>query len=622
MKKFGYLEIRKKYIDYFVAHGHKEIASASLVPENDPSVLFTNAGMFPLVPFLLGEQHPSGTKLVNSQRCVRTGDIDEVGDASHCTSFEMLGNWSLNEYFKKEAINLTIDFLIDELGFDINGIYASVFEGNETSPKDTVSIEAWKELFSKHGIKAKVGKGERIQEFPKSKNWWELEAGGPCGPCSEIFFDTKKEACKEDCNINCDCGKFLELGNNVFMEYLKKDGKYSPLGKHNVDFGGGIERFSTICQGVSSFYEIDIYKPIFNKVKELSKTENLKSQRIVTDHIKAATWIIADGVVPSPNERGFVLRKLIRRSIDQAIELGIDFKFTRMVAEVAITQFAPVFPELETQRGNILNIIEEEEVKYCEGLGKVLKNFGSSERGMYIIGKAPTQPIIAGVTFDIGKDGQFHNAYGATFTLYETHGFPVKRTLEELKKINIDFDEKEILENHDKAFKAHQEKSRTLSKGMFKGGLADTSEMSKKYHTLNHLLLAALYNVLGSHVHQSGSNITPERLRLDFPNDTKLTTEQLKQVEDLVNEQIEKGLPVNYKEMSKTEALKIVKYASFIEKYPDMVKVYTIGDEKNPFSVEICGGPHVENTKELGHFKIIKEEAVSAGIRRIKGILE
>ena len=473
MKRFGYLEIRKKYIDYLVSLGHKEIASASLVPENDPSVLFTNAGMFPLVPFLLGEKHPNGTKLVNSQRCVRTGDIDEVGDASHCTSFEMLGSWSLNEYFKKEAINITIRFLVEELGFDIGKIYASVFIGNSDAPEDKESIEVWKELFKKYEIDAKVGKGERIQMLSKEFNWWELEAGGPCGPCSEIFFDTGKQPCGKDCDLSCSCGKYLELGNNVFMEYLKKDGKYSPLGRHCVDFGGGVERFSTICQGVESFYELDIYKPIFEKVKQISKVENIKSQRIVTDHIKAATWIITDGVVPSRTQQGYILRRLIRRSIRHAKILGIQSPFTKEIADIAITQFTPVFSELSQKREYILSVLEEEEIKFDKTLEKGLKEFEK--------------------LFNNVKE--FHNLNGETFTLYETYGFPIELTLEELKSKGVKFDEKEILDNHQKFFISHQEKSRTAAKGFFKGGLADTSEMSKKYHTLNHLLLASLYNI-------------------------------------------------------------------------------------------------------------------------------
>lgn len=595
-----YLEIRKKYLDFFKSKEHFEIPSASLIPENDPSLLFTNAGMSPLVPYLLGETHPGGKRLVNSQRCLRTGDIDEVGDESHCTTFEMLGNWSLNDYFKKEAIGYTMEFFIEVLRFDINKIYASVFQGDSDAPKDEDSIQIWKEVFKKYGIDTEAGKGQRIQELPKRKNWWELEAGGPCGPDSEIFFDTGKGPCGNDCDLSCDCGKYVEIGNNVFMQYLKKDGKYLPLGKHNVDFGGGLDRLAMILQNVESFFETDIYFPIFKKVQEISENENIKSQRIITDHIKAATWIIADGVSPSRTLQGYVLRRLIRRSVRHARNLGIDSLFTRNIGSIAIDQFSSVLPALSEKKEEILNILEEEEIRFGKTLEKGLREF---------------EKISSNIT-------EFKNENGESFMLYETYGFPIEITIEELKNKKISFDESKVLENHEKAFQAHQEKSRTASKGLFKGGLADTSDMSKKYHTLNHLLLSTLYNVLGNHIYQKGSNITPERLRLDFPHPQKLTEEELKKIENMVNEQISKALPISFKEMVKEEALKLVKYASFTEKYPDIVKVYIVGSEDNPFSVEICGGPHVQNTSELGRFKIIKEEGVALGIRRIKAILE
>lgn len=602
MKNLKYADIRAKYLSYLESKGHYIIPSAPLVPENDPTVLFVNSGMFPLIPYLMGEKHPNGTRLTDSQRSLRTGDIDEVGDATHCTTFEMLGNWSLNDYFKEEAINITVGLLVDEFQFDINNIYGSVFIGDDDAPKDTVAIEVWKQIFKARGIEAKIGIGERIQEYGKDKNWWGLEAGGPCGPCSEIFYDTGKKACGPDCHINCDCGKYVEIGNNVFMEYLKKDGKYFPLGKHNVDFGGGLDRWAMISQGVGSFYETDIYKPIFNKVVELSKTEILKSQRIVTDHIKAATWIIADGVVPGRTAQGYILRRLIRRSIRHARTLGIEGLFTRIVGEIAIDQFSVVHPLLTEKKELILNVLEEEEKKFNSTLDHGLKEFEK--------------------IFSVIKDNKFTNTNGETFKLYETYGFPIEMTLEELKTRGVEFNEDEVKKLHEEYFQKHQEASRQSTSGLFKGGLADTSEMSTKYHTATHLLLSALYKIVGPHIYQKGSNITPERLRLDFPNDTKLTDDQLKAIEELINEQIQKGLPVSYKEMPKEQALKIVKYAAFAEKYSDIVKVYTIGDEKDPFSQEICGGPHVENTKSLGHFKIVKEAGVAAGIRRIKAILE
>lgn len=581
MKNLSYIDIRNKYIDFFKKNNHEEIPSAPLVPENDPSVLFVNAGMFPLVPFLQGEKHPNGTRLVNSQRCIRTGDIDEVGDAYHYTAFEMLGNWSLNDYFKKEAIALTVKFFVEELGFDINKIYATVFMGDETSPKDTESIEIWKNIFKEYGIDAKVG--EKILEKGKEDNWWELSTGGPCGPDSEIFYE-----------IN---GELVEIGNNVFMEYLKVGNEYKDLGRHNVDFGGGLDRLACISQGVNSGYETDIYKPILEEVKSLSKNEILESQRIITDHIKAATWIIMDGVVPSRNQQGYILRRIIRRAIRHGRKLGIDGLFTRKIGDIAIQQFSPVWNKLETDKERILNILEDEEKKFSKTLENGLKELDR-----------------------IIKNGE--DLPTKSFKLYETYGFPIELTIEELQNRNIEFDEKNLLHGFQEAQKQHQELSRTSSAGMFKGGLADTSDMSTKYHTTTHLLLKALREVLGEHVYQKGSNITPERLRFDFPNEEKLTEQQIQKIEDIVNEQIHKELPVSFEEVSKEEALKLVPFAAFTEKYGDIVKVYYIGEKTNPYSIEICNGPHVTNTKELGTFKIAKQENIGAGIKRIKATLQ
>ncbi len=581
MKKLTYKEIRDKYIDFFKRNGHTEIPSAPLVPENDPSVLFVNAGMFPLVPFLQGEKHPDGTKLVNSQRCVRTGDIEEVGDTYHYTTFEMLGNWSLNDYFKEEALSMTLKFFVEELGFDINKIYATVFEGNASAPKDTTSIEIWKKLFQSYGIKAEVG--ERILEKGKADNWWELPTGGPCGPDSEIFYEVN--------------GQLVEIGNNVFMEYLKLGDEYRSLGRHNVDFGGGLDRLTAICQEVNGVYETDIYKPIFEKVKKLSQNNILESQRIITDHLKAATWIIMDGVLPGKTEQGYILRRLIRRAVRHGRKLGIQGLFTREVGDIAITQFSQIYEKLNTEREDILSILEEEEKKFTKTL----------ERGLRELDRL----IIDGT--DLATK---------TFKLYETYGFPIELTIEELRNRNINFNEAILLEGFNDQQAKHQEMSRTASAGLFKGGLADTSEISTKYHTTTHLLLATLRKILGSHIYQKGSNITPERLRFDYPSDTKLTPEQVKQVEDMINEQIQKALPITYDELPKEEALRLVPYAAFSEKYGDTVKVYYIGDRSQPYSIEICNGPHISNTKELGKFKIDKQENVAAGVKRIKAILE
>jgi len=368
MKTFKYSEIRKKYIDFFKSKNHKEIPSAPLVPENDPSVLFVNAGMFPLVPFLMGEKHPKGKRLTNSQRCIRTGDIEEVGNKYHCTAFEMLGNWSLNDYFKKEAINFTVEFFVKELGLEIENLYASVFGGEEDIPEDEVSISVWKDLFKKYDIEAKVGKGERIQKFGKKENWWGLDSGGPCGTDSEIFYDTGKEPCGDNCNLSCDCGKYVEIGNNVFLQYLKEKDNLKPLGRHNVDFGGGLERISALIQGVDNIYEIDIYKPILEKVQQLTtstpNSDEIKSQRIIVDHIKASTWIVMDGVFPGSNQQGYILRRLIRRAVRHGRKLGIEDPFTKEIAQIAIEQFGEIYPDLIKKKEKILQVIGKEEEKF------------------------------------------------------------------------------------------------------------------------------------------------------------------------------------------------------------------------------------------------------------------
>ena len=575
MNHLSYKEIREKYIKFFEQNNHKEINSAPLVPENDPSVLFVNAGMFPLVPFLQGEKHPSGTRLVNSQRCVRTIDIDEVGDAYHCTTFEMLGNWSLNDYFKKEALSMTLKFFVEELGFDINKLSVTVFKGDDKTPRDTESIKIWESLFKKYNVELKG----KITENGKEDNWWELPTGGPCGPDSEIFFDTGKEN--------------VEIGNNVFMEYLKSGNEYKDLGRHNVDFGGGLDRLACICQEVESIYETDIYKPIFEKVKELSKKDILESQRIITDHIKAATWIIMDGVTPSKTQQGYILRRLIRRAVRHGRKLEIEGLFTRDVAQVAINQFAPIWKELKNQEKYILDTIVEEEVKFSKTLQK---------------GLAELYRMVSREEVD-GKKA---------FILYETYGLPI----EVIQEILVEKNRKPVdINEFNEAEKSHRNLSRTASAGLFRGGLADTSEQSTKYHTATHLLLSALRKVLGTHVYQKGSNITPERLRLDFPNEEKLTDEQIKEVEHIVNEQIRLKLPITFEEMDKQDALSIVPFAAFEEKYGDILKVYYIGPKENPFSVEICNGPHVKNTSQLGEFKIVKQESIGSGIKRIKAIL-
>ncbi len=598
MKKLTYKQIRAKYVDFMRRKDHTEIANISLVPENDPSVLYVTAGMFPLVPFLLGEKHPAGERLTNVQRCVRTDDIEEVGDGTHFTAFEMIGAWSLNDYFKKEALENWWEFVVEEMEIDINRLYATVFAGNNFAPRDDESVQILKGIYAKYGVTANDGKGERIQYYGVEDNWWGLADGGPCGPTSELFYDSGKEPCGKDCHINCDCGKYIELGNNVFMEYLLKDGKYSPLGRHNVDFGGGLERLTSVIQGVKSNYDIDIYKPILDKVNELAKQSSTKSSRIVVDHLKSAAFIVMDGVVPGRSQQEYILRRLIRRAIRQGKLLGIEGLFTAEIVSVCIDQFADLYPQMDEDRENITKIIEDEEKKFAQTL----------RSGLKIIEKYI-------------EDGLDNNIGSTAFKLYETYGIPIEMFVEELESAEIKFDKDDLKKQFEMKKKEHQELSRTAAKGLFKGGLADTTDISKKYHTATHLLLAALRKIVGEHIYQRGSNITTERLRFDFPADEKLSPKTLQAVEDEINAQIKKDLPVNYKEMEKDEALKLVPFAAFDDKYGETVKVYYIGDEVDPYSIELCNGPHVDSTGEIGGIKIVKQENVGAGVKRIKAVV-
>ncbi len=607
MKNLTYAQIRQAYLDFFRKRDHAVIAGTGLVPEDDPTVLYVPAGMFPLVPYLLGEQHPEGTRLVNSQRCIRTVDIDTVGDAQHLTAFEMLGNWSLNDYFKEEAIEMTVSFYVEELGIPIDRIYASVFAGDDDAPIDDESIQAWKKVFAKYGIDAKVGQDERIYTYSKEENWWELPAGGPCGPDSEIFYDTGKEKCSDQCGPACDCGKYAEIGNNVFMQYQKEIGadgqvSYKPLGRHNVDFGGGLDRLAMISQGKDSVWETDINLPFFSKIQEMTRDseltpdEQIRSQRIITDHLKASAWIIADGVIPSNKERGYILRRLIRRAIRHINRLGGSHQeIISEVVPIIIQQFAPFHPKLQENKASILDTMTQEAGKFDKAMTKGLQHFNK------VMEKQPKE--ISGEE---------------AFYLYETYGFPVEVVTELAQERGIQVD----LDGFEKAQQAHKDLSRTASAGLFKGGLADDSVESRRLHTATHLLLAALRKHIGEHIYQKGSNITPERLRFDFPNDKKLTPEQLRTVEQQVNEWIKADLPISSEEVSKEEALQRVPFAAFDDKYGNVVKLYKIGEGGDTASVEICRGPHAKSTGELGHFKIVKQENVGAGVKRIKAILE
>lgn len=580
MKKFKANELKKEYIEFFKSKNHKEIKSASLIPENDSSVLFTTAGMQPLVPYLLGENHPSGRRIVDSQKCLRTVDIDDIGDSSHLTFFEMLGNWSLGDYFKEESIEYSFEFLTKHLMIPIEKLAVTVFEGDEDAPRDEVSAKKWEEL----GIKK-----ENIFYLPKKHNWWWAGEEGPCGPDTEIFYIFDKEKCCEECSPACDCSKYMEIWNNVFMEYNKTKEGLIPLKQKNVDTGMGLERIVTVSQNKNSVYDTDIFENTMNKINELSKEDNIISKRIVADHLRAASMLINDGTRPSNVDQGYILRRLIRRSLRHMRKLEIDYSLTKEIVQ-SITL------DLENQMGTIekdliLQTIIEEANKFSKTLNKGLKKLNEE--------------------INNAKDSLSGEI---VFRLYDTYGFPPEVTEEIAKEHNLKAD----METFNNLFKNHQEKSRQASTAKFKGGLKSTGEIETKYHTATHLLNQALKEVLGDHIHQKGSNITEERLRFDFSHPEKVSKEDLKRVEDIVNQKIKEDLPVTYKVMSKEEAVSSGAEAMFIDKYGDEVKVYSIGD----FSKEICGGPHVKSTKELGHFKIKKEESSSSGVRRIKAILE
>ena len=580
------IEIRNKYLNFFERHGHKVIPSAPLIPENDPSVLFNTAGMQPLVPYLLGQKHPEGTRLTDYQKCVRTNDIDEVGDNRHLTYFEMLGNWSLGDYFKEESIAMSFEFLTKELNIPAEKISVTCFAGDSDCPKDEVAAAAWK----KAGIPE-----ERIYFFGKDDNWWIAGEEGPCGPDTEMFYDTGKEKCSEECNPSCDCGKYVEIWNNVFMEYYKDKNGYRKLEQQNVDTGLGLERMTMLLEGKKTPFETELFAPVMDKLTELQKVDSIEARRIVAEHLRASIMIIADGGRPSNVDRGYILRRLLRRMTRYLNKLDIDLTNLPELVNIAIDAILELYPELEAKKQEITDVIVAEKDKFI----KTLKN---SEREFdKVASKAKAN----------GKDTIETES---VFTLYETYGFPPEMTEELAHEQGLKVD----MSDYQRLFKEHQDKSRLGSDQKFKGGLASSGEMETKYHTATHLLNAALKVVVSKDCHQRGSNITEERMRFDFNCDHKLTDEEKKAVEDLVNEWIEKDLPVTFETVKKEEAVKSGAECMFIEKYPDDVTVYTIGD----VSKEICGGPHVTNTGVLGHFKIKKEEASSAGIRRIKAVLE
>ena len=581
------IEIRNKYLNFFKKHGHVVIPSAPLIPENDPSVLFTTAGMQPLVPYLLGEPHPAGTRLTDYQKCVRTNDIDEVGDNRHLTYFEMLGNWSLGDYFKEESIQMSYDFLTKELGIPVEKLSVTCFAGDEDCARDEVTASCWK----KAGIPE-----ERIYYFGKDDNWWIAGETGPCGPDTEMFYDTGKPKCSPECNPSCGCGKYVEIWNNVFMEFYKDEiGKYSKLKQHNVDTGLGLERMTMLLEGKETPFETELFAPIMDKLVELQKVDNIASRRIVAEHLRSSMMIICDGGRPSNVDRGYILRRLIRRMVRHMNKLQISLDELSTLIDINVDNLKEMYPALEANKEIIKNVILEEKDKFVKTLEKGEKEFAKE------VGQVKEQ----GENIVPGK---------VVFRLYDTYGFPPEVTEELATENGMKIDK----EGFDKLFKEHQEKSRAGSEQKFKGGLASTGEMETKYHTATHLLNAALKQVLGSHVHQRGSNITAERMRFDFSHPAKMTDEEKQKTEDLVNEWIKEAIPVEHLEMKKDDAIKMGAEAMFIEKYGDIVSVYKIGD----VSIELCGGPHVSNTSKLGHFKIKKEESSSSGIRRIKAILD
>jgi len=577
-------ELKKKFLEFFKNKNHAVIPSSSLIPENDPAVLFTTAGMHPLVPYLLGQKHPSGKRLANCQKCLRTDDINEVGDSTHLTFFEMLGNWSLGNYFKEDAINYSYEFLTKHLKLDPKRLHVSCFKGDKDAPKDKESEKIWLSL----GISKK-----HIYFFGKKENWWG-PAGktGPCGPDTEMYYDTGKEKCSQDCMPGCYCGKYVEIWNDVFMQYNKNnENKFLELKQKNVDTGMGLERTCMILQNKSSVFETDLFYDIIEKIKELGSKKDVKAERIIADHLRASVFILAEKIPPSNIEHGYVLRRLIRRAVRYGHLIGINNKFAKEIANVIIKIYKKDYDELEKNKEFILNELEVEEEKFERTLINGLKLL---------------EKEIPKLKNKINKE--------LVFNLFTTYGFPLEMIKEVANEYKLKVDE----QGFDELFLKHQEISRRGAEARFKGGLADHSKEVIKMHTATHLLHQALKDVLGKHVRQMGSNITKERLRFDFSNPKAMTKEEIKKVEEIVNEKIKEALPVERLELKYEDAIKKGALAFFKEKYPEIVSVYKIGN----YSMELCGGPHVNNTIELKHFKIIKEEAISAGARRIKAIVD
>ncbi len=590
-------ELRQAFLTFFAQRGHAIIPSAPLVPENDPTALFISAGMHPLVPYLLGESHPKGRRLTNVQKCLRTDDIEEVGDISHNTFFEMLGFWSLGDYWKQDSLRWTLEWFTSVLGLEQERISVTVFAGDSDAPRDDEAVQIWLGL----GIPQ-----ERIYYLPKKDNWWG-PAGktGPCGPDSELFYDTGRPKHGPDCQPGCNCGKYIEIGNNVFMQYHKtEEGTFVPLKQCNIDVGLGLERTLCVLLGVEDVYTTDLFSPLVLHIRELVQRQAYKTTlppeqeqrliRIIADHLRAATFIIADGVTPSNVEQGYICRRLIRRAVRSGHELGIAGTFTAEVAQAVITRYGSIYPELHQRQVTILNELTREEERFERTLAKGLRELQKLEERLRQRGKT----VLSGE---------------AVFRLFDTFGFPPTLTAELARERGLSTD----MEGFNTLFKQHQERSRQANQEKFAGGLADHSARTTQLHTATHLLQQALRDVLGPHVHQMGSNITPQRLRFDFSHPRKLSLEEIRQVEEIVNQQIQRDLPVRMEVMPLQQALDQGALAFFGERYGDMVNVYKIGD----YSMEVCGGPHVQHTGGMGHFRIIKAESIGQGVQRIRADL-
>jgi alanyl-tRNA synthetase len=655
-------EIRQAYFDFAEANGHVIIPRANLVPQNDPTTLFTGSGMQPLLPYLLGEPHPSGTRIADSQTCLRAEDIEEVGDNRHTTFFEMLGNWSFGDYFKQEQLPWFFTFLTDIVRLDINKLYVTVFIGDKTAgvPKDTESAEIWQKLFKQKGLQAKVvdigseadgyQKGMqdgRIFYYDGKKNWWSragepanMPAGEPGGPDSEVFYEFTQ--IKHDvkwgkhCHPNCDCGRFMEIGNSVFMQYLKNaDGSFSELPKANVDFGGGLERIAAAKIDDPDMFKISVLWPIVEKLEKLSGkkyAQHTAAMRVIADHLRTATFLAVDGVVPSNKTQGYVMRRFLRRAIRYAFELGIEQGLCEKVVPAIADRYHDDYPEVAERRDQVISVLTKEEKAFRQTLRKGLHMFERMTKQASVMARSnhatDIQPDLVLQTKDGHKQYvEFKKIDGEMFfMLYDTYGFPVELSQEEAFKRGLSVDDNWLNQFQNKMAEQRQ-RSQTAAKGVFKGGLAEHSEITTKYHTATHLMYRALRIVLGDQVIQRGSNITAERLRFDFSHPEKVTKEQLQAVEDMVNDQIAKDWPMSWREEDTKKALASGVMGAFGDKYGETVKVYTVGDPDGVnYSREICGGPHVEHTGQLADggkkFKITKEEASSAGVRRIKAVLQ